>query len=99
MTSADRGPLKPGDDIPHEWRNEEAAAARARRGVDTSEEGSRVGPTIDGNGEVVEKSRRAARGEGNVPEQAARPGKAPCEGYKLARLGVSHYSCAPQESA
>lgn len=57
--SAVRGPLKPADDIPHEWRNEEAAAARTRRGVDTSEEGSRVGATIDGNGERVEKSRRA----------------------------------------
>ncbi|WP_408910375.1 hypothetical protein ACKFRV_06040 [Corynebacterium amycolatum] len=54
-----RGPLKPGDDIAHEWRNDEALAAHARRGVDTSEEGSRVGPTIDGNGERVEKSRRA----------------------------------------
>lgn len=54
-----RGPLKPGDDIAHEWRNDEALAAHARRGVDTSEEGSRVGPTIDGNGEVVERSRRA----------------------------------------
>lgn len=54
-----RGPLKPGDDIAHEWRNDEALAAHARRGVDTSEAGSRVGPTIDGDGEVVEKSRRA----------------------------------------
>ena len=54
-----RGPLKPGDDIAHEWRNDEALAAHARRGVDTSEAGSRVGPTIDGNGERVEKTRRA----------------------------------------
>ncbi|MGY0604944.1 hypothetical protein [Corynebacterium amycolatum] len=54
-----RGPLKPGDDIAHEWENTEALAAHARRGVDTSEAGSRVGPTIDGNGERVEKSRRA----------------------------------------
>ena len=57
--SAVRGPLKPGDDVPHEWENPEALAAHARRGVDTSEAGSRVGPTIDGNGERVEKSRRA----------------------------------------
>lgn len=54
-----RGPLKPGDEIAHEWRNDEALAAHARRGVDTSDTGSRVWPTIDGNGEVVEKSRRA----------------------------------------
>lgn len=54
-----RGPLKLGDDIAHEWRNDEALAAHARRGVDTSDTGSRVGPTIDGNGEVVEQSRRA----------------------------------------
>lgn len=54
-----RGPLKPGDDVAHEWESPEAAAARARRGVDTSEAGSRVGPTIDGNGEVVQPSRRA----------------------------------------
>ena len=54
-----RGPLGPGDDIAHEWRNDEALAAHARRGVDTSEAGSRVGPTIDGNGERVEKTRRA----------------------------------------
>lgn len=54
-----RGPLKPGDEVPHEWENEEALAAHARRGVDTSEAGSRVGPTIDGSGERVEKSRRA----------------------------------------
>lgn len=54
-----RGPLKPGDDIAHEWENPEALAAHARRGVDTSEAGSRVGPTIDGSGERVEKSRRA----------------------------------------
>lgn len=54
-----RGPLKPGDDTAHEWRNDEALAAHARRGVDTSDTGSRVGPTIDGDGEVVEKSRRA----------------------------------------
>ncbi|WP_049189750.1 hypothetical protein [Corynebacterium sp. 212_CJEI] len=57
--SAVRGPLAPGDDIPHEWRNDEALAAHARRGVDTSEAGSRVGPTIDGDGERVEKTRRA----------------------------------------
>lgn len=57
--SAVRGPLKPGDEVPHEWENGEALAAHARRGVDTSDEGSRVGPTIDGNGERVEKSRRA----------------------------------------
>ena len=57
--SAVRGPLKPGDDVAHEWENPEALAAHARRGVDTSEEGSRVGPTIDGNGERVEPSRRA----------------------------------------
>lgn len=57
--SAVRGPLAPGDEVPHEWENPEALAAHARRGVDTSEAGSRVGPTIDGNGEVVEKSRRA----------------------------------------
>lgn len=57
--SAVRGPLKPGDDVPHEWENPEALAAHARRGVGTSDEGSRVGPTIDGNGERVEKSRRA----------------------------------------
>lgn len=57
--SAVRGPLKPGDEVAHEWENEEALAAHARRGVDTSEAGSRVGPTIDGDGEVVEKSRRA----------------------------------------
>ncbi|WP_187405479.1 hypothetical protein [Corynebacterium sp. LK15] len=54
-----RGPLKPGDEVPHEWENPEALAAHARRGVGTSDEGSRVGPTIDGNGERVEKSRRA----------------------------------------
>ncbi|OFO26448.1 hypothetical protein HMPREF3053_09880 [Corynebacterium sp. HMSC064E07] len=54
-----RGPLKPGDDTAHEWENPEALAAHARRGVDTSEAGSRVGPTIDGNGERVEPSRRA----------------------------------------
>lgn len=54
-----RGPLAPGDDVPHEWENSEALAAHARRGVDTSEAGSRVGPTIDGNGERVEKTRRA----------------------------------------
>lgn len=54
-----RGPLKPGDDTAHEWRNEEALAAHARRGVDASDTGSRVGPTIDGNGERVEKTRRA----------------------------------------
>ena len=54
-----RGPLKPGDDVLHEWENPEALAAHARRGVGTSEAGSRVGPTIDGDGEVVEKSRRA----------------------------------------
>ncbi|MCT1719627.1 hypothetical protein [Corynebacterium amycolatum] len=54
-----RGPLKPGDDVPHEWENSEALAAHARRGVDSSDGGSRVGPTIDGNGEVIEKSRRA----------------------------------------
>lgn len=54
-----RGPLGPGDDVPHEWENPEALAAHARRGVDTSEVGSRVGPTIDGNGERVEKTRRA----------------------------------------
>lgn len=54
-----RGPLAPGDDVAHEWRNDEALAAHARRGVDTSEEGSRVGPTIDGDGERVEKTRRA----------------------------------------
>lgn len=57
--SAVRGPLAPGDDVPHEWENSEALAAHARRGVDTSDEGSRVGPTIDGNGERVEKTRRA----------------------------------------
>ncbi|OFR93332.1 hypothetical protein HMPREF2860_01350 [Corynebacterium sp. HMSC064E10] len=57
--SAVRGPLAPGDDVLHEWENSEALAAHARRGVDTSEEGSRVGLTIDGNGERVEKSRRA----------------------------------------
>ena len=57
--SAVRGPLAPGDDVAHEWRNDEALAAHARRGVDTSEAGSRVGPTIDGDGERVEKSRRA----------------------------------------
>lgn len=57
--SAVRGPLKPGDEVPHEWENPEAAAAHARRGVDTSDEGSRVGPTIDGDGERVEKTRRA----------------------------------------
>lgn len=57
--SAVRGPLAPGDDVPHEWENPEALAAHARRGVDTSEAGSRVGPTIDGSGEGVEKSRRA----------------------------------------
>ena len=57
--SAVRGPLKPGDDVSHEWENEEAAAAHARRGVDTTDEGSRVGPTIDGDGERVEPSRRA----------------------------------------
>lgn len=54
-----RGPLAPGDEVPHEWEDTEALAAHARRGVDTSEAGSRVGPTIDGNGERVEKSRRA----------------------------------------
>lgn len=54
-----RGPLKPGDDVAHEWENSEALAAHARRGVDTSEAGSRVGPTIDGDGERVEKSRQA----------------------------------------
>lgn len=54
-----RGPLKPGDDVAHEWENSEALAAHARRGVDTSDTGSRVGPTIDGNGERVEKTRRA----------------------------------------
>lgn len=54
-----RGPLKPGDDVPHEWENTEALAAHARRGGDTSDEGSRVGPTIDGNGERVETTRRA----------------------------------------
>ncbi|WP_316145155.1 hypothetical protein [Corynebacterium sp.] len=54
-----RGPLGPGDEVPHEWENSEALAAHARRGVDTSDEGSRVGPTIDGDGERVEKSRRA----------------------------------------
>lgn len=57
--SAVRGPLKPGDDTAHEWENPEALAAHARRGVDTSEAGSRVGPTIDGDGEVVQPSRRA----------------------------------------
>lgn len=57
--SAVRGPLKPGDDVLHEWENSEALAAHARRGGDTSDTGSRVGPTIDGDGEVVEKSRRA----------------------------------------
>lgn len=57
--SAVRGPLKPGDEVAHEWENPEALATHARRGVDTSEAGSRVGPTIDGNGERVEKSRRA----------------------------------------
>ncbi|MEO5307631.1 hypothetical protein [Corynebacterium sp. c8Ua_99] len=57
--SAVRGPLKPGDEVPHEWENPEAAAAHARRGVDTSEAGSRVGPTIDGDGEIVQPSRRA----------------------------------------
>lgn len=54
-----RGPLAPGDDVLHEWENSEALAAHARRGVDTSEVGSRVGPTIDGDGERVEKTRRA----------------------------------------
>ncbi|MDK7144842.1 hypothetical protein QP419_03410 [Corynebacterium amycolatum] len=54
-----RGPLKPGDEVAHEWENPEALAAHARRGVGTSEAGSRVGPTIDGNGEVVQPSRRA----------------------------------------
>lgn len=54
-----RGPLKPGDEVAHEWENIEALAAHARRGVDTSDAGSRVGPTIDGSGERVEKSRRA----------------------------------------
>lgn len=54
-----RGPLKPGDEVTHEWENEEALAAHARRGVDTSDTGSRVGPTIDGDGERVETSRRA----------------------------------------
>lgn len=54
-----RGPLKPGDEVVHEWENSEALAAHARRGVDTSDAGSRVGPTIDGNGERVEKTRRA----------------------------------------
>ena len=53
-----RGPLAPGDDVPHEWENPEVLAAHARRGMDTSEAGSRVGPTIDGNGERVEKTRR-----------------------------------------
>lgn len=59
VEGAVRGPLAPGDDVPHEWENSEALAAHARRGVDTSEAGSRVGPTIDGNGERVEKTRRA----------------------------------------
>lgn len=54
-----RGPLAPGDEVAHEWENPEALAAHARRGVDTSEAGSRVGPTIDGDGERVEKTRRA----------------------------------------
>lgn len=54
-----RGPLGPGDEVPHEWESPEAAAAHARRGVDTSEAGSRVGPTIDGDGEIVQPSRRA----------------------------------------
>lgn len=59
VESAVRGPLAPGDEAAHEWRNEEALAAHARRGVDASDTGSRVGPTIDGDGERVEKTRQA----------------------------------------
>ena len=54
-----RGTLKPGDEIAHEWRNDETLAAHARRGVDTSDTGRGSGGPIDGNGEVVEKSCRA----------------------------------------